>query len=437
MKNHARLKELGLPDHYYNRLLAEDVAGHSDKNQSEDIHSDKYDHGDSESEYDPLQDDNGEEGLIDHDNAKCSKEKTCKKTNNQTTSMRPGGVKFQSRKRVFADQTSPRVITRSKKNTAQQDASLTPSDICVPPPSGANESHTRELVGNLDEGTQAAAEGDISALLDNSHETSRADAIDQPNQHSHMENGEGFTQHDDNTLMANVADGITQHGDHTRITNEGGERRDRGHNMGRGLQRLNRARRGQLQVVITEGNIRPVVPLVAAKFASECNIIVRNHVPILTHWKLYKEKPASAFVDLFIGNLKAKFDINTNDEIVKKACIEMMKSVVRQQRYRLKREYFDPYPLHLVTKTSPLKCMTNEQWIQLLESWKSPQKMEMCQKNKDNRGNVKYHHTTGSRAYMVHVENLEDKYNEEEPNAFDLFKELHYSKKKKCYAPAV
>ncbi|XP_021319203.1 uncharacterized protein LOC110436429 [Sorghum bicolor] len=159
MKNHARLKELGLPDHYYNRLLAEDVAGHSDKNQSEDIHSDKYDHGDSESEYDPLQDDNGEEGLIDHDNAKCSKEKTCKKTNNQTTSMRPGGVKFQSRKRVFADQTSPRVITRSKKNTAQQDASLTPSDICVPPPSGANESHTRELVGNLDEGTQAAAEG--------------------------------------------------------------------------------------------------------------------------------------------------------------------------------------------------------------------------------------------------------------------------------------
>jgi hypothetical protein len=36
---------------------------------------------------------------------------------------------------------------------------------------------------------------------------------------------------------------------------------------------LNRARRGKLQVVITEGNIRPVVPLVAAKFASECNYI--------------------------------------------------------------------------------------------------------------------------------------------------------------------
>ncbi|XP_066359426.1 uncharacterized protein [Miscanthus floridulus] len=198
--------------------------------------------------------------------------------------------------------------------------------------------------------------------------------------------------------------------------------------MGRGLQRLNRAHRGKLQVVITKGNIRPVVPLIAAKFATECNIIVRNHVPILTHRKLYKKEPESAFVDLFIGKLKAKFDINT-DVTVKKACREMMKSAVRQQRYRLKQEYFDPFPLHLVTKTS-LKCMTNEQWIKLLELWKSPKKMETCQKNKDNRGNVKYHHTTGSHAYMVHVENLGDKYNDEEPDAFDLFKEFHYSNKK-------
>uniref|UniRef100_A0A0E0NH05 Uncharacterized protein n=1 Tax=Oryza rufipogon TaxID=4529 RepID=A0A0E0NH05_ORYRU len=78
--------------------------------------------------------------------------------------------------------------------------------------------------------------------------------------------------------------------------------------MGRGLQRLNRACRGKLQVVITEGNIRPVVPLVAAKFATECNIIVRNHVPILPHWKLYKEKPASAYVNLFLGKLKTRME---------------------------------------------------------------------------------------------------------------------------------
>ncbi|XP_025877465.1 uncharacterized protein [Oryza sativa Japonica Group] len=356
------------------------------------VHSDQNQSGDSESEYDPLKDDTGEGDLIDDENAK-----TRKNCNNKTSSIQTGGVKFRSRKRVYAEQMTPKV-TRSKKSIAQQDASLTPSDIY------------------------------------------------------------GFTQHDDNTLVADLINICMQSFQFMIILDQcllhlnnfsfnfncnvhlqlgGVERRDRGNNMGRGLQRLNRACRGKLQVVITEGNIRPVVPLVAAKFATECNIIVRNHVPILPHWKLYKEKPASAYVNLFLGKLKAKFDINIEDDTVKMACTEMMKSAVRQQRYRLKQKYFDPFPLHLVTKTSPVKFMSNEQWTQLLESWKSPQKMEMCQKNKENRGNVKYHHTTGSRAYMVHVENLDDKYNDEEPNAFDLFKEFHYSKKKKCYTPVV
>jgi hypothetical protein len=66
MKNSARLKELGLSDREYSRVWAE--AGH-DKNQSEGVPFDKYQSGDSESEYDPLQDDNGEGGLIDDDNA--------------------------------------------------------------------------------------------------------------------------------------------------------------------------------------------------------------------------------------------------------------------------------------------------------------------------------------------------------------------------------
>jgi hypothetical protein len=60
--------------------------------------------------------------------------------------------------------------------------------------------------------------------------------------------------------------------------------------MGHGLYRINRALRGKLQVVNPEGKIRPMAPLVAAKFATECNIAVRNHVPVLKHWKEYKKK---------------------------------------------------------------------------------------------------------------------------------------------------
>jgi hypothetical protein len=53
----------------------------------------------------------------------------------------------------------------------------------------------------------------------------------------------------------------------------------------------------------------------------------------------------------------------------------MMKSAVRQQRYKLKHEFFDPFPLHLVRKTSPVKSTSNEQWMALVESWKTPKKM--------------------------------------------------------------
>ncbi|TVT98399.1 hypothetical protein EJB05_56300, partial [Eragrostis curvula] len=213
----------------------------------------------------------------------------------------------------------------------------------------------------------------------------------------------------------------------------GGVGCNRGINMGKGLQKMSRARRGKLVVVIPKGKLSPVSPLVAAKFATECNIAVRNHVPVLRHWKEYKP----VHLELFMGKLRAKFEMDKNDEHVQKACTEMMKKAVRQQRYRLKQKYFDPVPLNMVSKTSPVNSMTTEQWTDLVEFWKNPIKMATCEKNKANRAEVKFHQTTGSRSYMVHCENLEEKSEDEDPNAFDLFKECHYSKKKKGYTPAV
>jgi hypothetical protein len=70
MKNSARLKELGFSANEYNRTWGRDFAGHSNMSQSENVHSDKYQSRDSDSEYGPLHDGNGEEGLIDDVNAK-------------------------------------------------------------------------------------------------------------------------------------------------------------------------------------------------------------------------------------------------------------------------------------------------------------------------------------------------------------------------------
>jgi len=77
---------------------------------------------------------------------------------------------------------------------------------------------------------------------------------------------------------------------------------NQGINMGHGLERINRSYRGKLPVVIPGGYIRPVVPMIAAKYATECNIAVRNHVPVLKHWREYNEN--LAVIDLFLGTLR-------------------------------------------------------------------------------------------------------------------------------------
>ncbi|CAN6326044.1 unnamed protein product [Urochloa humidicola] len=63
--------------------------------------------------------------------------------------------------------------------------------------------------------------------------------------------------------------------------------------------------------------------------------------------------------------------------------------------------------------------------------------MEQCQKNKENRGKVKFPLTTGSCSYPVFVENLGGDFEDKEPDAFELFKLCHFSKKNKGFTPNV
>jgi hypothetical protein len=137
----------------------------------------------------------------------------------------------------------------------------------------------------------------------------------------------------------------------------------------------------------------------------------------------------------FLNNLsmhvKAKFDINTDGDLVQKACLGMMKSVFHQQRYTLKKNI-----LILFHCTCSAKCLlwnlSDEQWNQLVEVWKNPIKIvcclyipkffslymviwsalyfvfmqATCEKNKANQAKVRFHQTTDLHSYMVHCENL-------------------------------
>jgi hypothetical protein len=54
----------------------------------------------------------------------------------------------------------------------------------------------------------------------------------------------------------------------------------------------------------------------------------------------------------------------------------MMETAVRQQQHRLRENFFDPFPLHLVMRTSPMNPPTSDdEWLRLVEAWKKPKKM--------------------------------------------------------------
>ncbi|EEC76611.1 hypothetical protein OsI_14479 [Oryza sativa Indica Group] len=319
--------------------------------------------------------------------------------------MAPGGFKAR-KKTALAVRPVNGVLTRGRK-------SLLPSE--VPRAGPADESdgleeqniHVASRGDGIDQGhggNQVASGGDVDGIAQGHGD----------NQVASGGEGDGLAQGHGENQVGSGGDGIAQtHGDNLMACEDDGtaqleeeEPWIRGNNKGAALQRLSRSRRGKLPVVIKEGDIRPLQPVVAAKFATECNIIVRNHVPVFPKWKDYKNQ--SAIRRMFRMKLAAKFDIDIRATHVKFACVEMMKKAVRQHRYHLKRIFFNPFPLHL--RNSEL--------------------------NKTNRSKVKYHHTTGSRSYKVHLENLGDKYKDQELDAVDMFKECHYSKKK-GYTPDV
>lgn len=70
------------------------------------------------------------------------------------------------------------------------------------------------------------------------------------------------------------------------------EKRKRVLRVGRDLDRISRGLNSKIPVILLEGKKRPEAPMQAAKLASEAGITLRNHIPILPHWKLYKKEKA-------------------------------------------------------------------------------------------------------------------------------------------------
>ncbi|XP_020397156.1 uncharacterized protein [Zea mays] len=180
--------------------------------------------------------------------------------------------------------------------------------------------------------------------------------------------------------------------------------------------------------ICDEGKRRPEVPMQAAMLASEGGISLRQHIPILTHWKDYKND--KSYLEDFVRRIGGQFAVNTKNKDVRFACADVMMCVQRQMRYKLKKAYFNGVAADKVRTTSPLSTMTDEQWMQLVNMWSTPKHKDKCENNKVIRGKVRFQQKTGSRSYIAHLHSVKQaKYGDAPPTAIDLFKECHCSSK--------
>jgi hypothetical protein len=67
--------------------------------------------------------------------------------------------------------------------------------------------------------------------------------------------------------------------------------------------------------------------------------------------------------------------MDTTSPVVRRACVAHLKRAVCQQRYKLKKKYFDPYPLHLVLKKSHISFTSDVERLKLVEQRKDEKRM--------------------------------------------------------------
>ncbi|RLN05560.1 uncharacterized protein C2845_PM13G08860 [Panicum miliaceum] len=177
-------------------------------------------------------------------------------------------------------------------------------------------------------------------------------------------------------------------------TQRGGRRKAREATRGVLLDRMNKAKGTRMRISVLEGNKRPHVPAQAAKFSSVAGVAVRSQVPILTHWKEYKEQlelfngfvgrlSMSAYLQVPVvhstltcksnldSNHQGRLAIDTRQQPTIDACSSVFQKSIRQTRYKLKQKYFFGVAANEIRTTSPVSSMTDAQWCQLFDKWSS------------------------------------------------------------------
>ncbi|KAE8780873.1 hypothetical protein D1007_45942 [Hordeum vulgare] len=168
------------------------------------------------------------------------------------------------------------------------------------------------------------------------------------------------------------------------------------HRKGKGLERITKSLGTKVPIQISQEMKRPEKPLQAAKFAFECGLVARSHLPVLPHFKEYKNN--ATLVEEYNGKVDANFEMNTDSETIKYACKDVLQKSSKNRRHKIKKKYFDTVAANKVSTKSPVRDPTDGEWQAVVQMWSTPR-----HKKEERKG--------------------------EELSAIDLFKATHNSKK--------
>ncbi|XP_073354203.1 uncharacterized protein [Aegilops tauschii subsp. strangulata] len=208
-------------------------------------------------------------------------------------------------------------------------------------------------------------------------------------------------------------------------------RRGRGRRptMGHGHQEYASRNGGRkMRIDFTAGKVRPTDPVQAAKLSSECGIHIRSRMHVARHWNDYAKSPLKHVIPHAIKDIALNFEMEKDDKVGNDVCTKVIQKGVRQQRYRLKKKYFNGYTAQEALSNKPAN-ITHENWTSLVNKSDERNK-KICQMNKENREAVKHHQKTGSMSYVAYFSKLKkDKYNNQDPSPIEFFKDTHTNSK--------
>ncbi|PUZ50608.1 hypothetical protein GQ55_6G071100 [Panicum hallii var. hallii] len=200
--------------------------------------------------------------------------------------------------------------------------------------------------------------------------------------------------------------------------------------MGHGLERMIK-RGNEMPIQVTKGKLRPDVPIQAAKLALEYGVALRDILPIYTSWKQYQNREGQEEVPKVLRKVASRLDVDVkNDGPSKEACNDIIKKAVKQQRYLLKKQYFDESLIREQLQKNGTSWLT----IGVTQKLRSMLALSGCNCaiNKHNRGKVRLHQRTGARSHIAHQYSLRSKYNNMEPDAIEFFGECMTSPRNGC-----